>query len=88
MNRPRQSCADHGRRAHATLRAHLKAHGTETFIHYPISAHQHEAYADMGGGAHLVSEQWAGRIFSLPLYPEMDEAVVERVVEVVRAFHP
>ncbi|MBI5877346.1 MAG: DegT/DnrJ/EryC1/StrS family aminotransferase [Chloroflexi bacterium] len=68
------------------LRAHLKARGIETLIHYPIPAHQQEAYTDMDWGAFPVSEQLAGRIFSLPLYPEMDEAVIGQVAEAIRAF--
>jgi dTDP-4-amino-4,6-dideoxygalactose transaminase len=67
------------------LRAHLKAAGIETLVHYPVPAHKQEAYADMGWGAFPVSERLAETIVSLPLYPEMDEGVVAQVAETIAA---
>ncbi len=51
----------------------LQAAGVATGIHYPIPVHLQNAYRDerYGEGAFPVSESVAGRVLSLPLFPEM-----------------
>jgi dTDP-4-amino-4,6-dideoxygalactose transaminase len=69
------------------LRAYLKAEGIETLIHYPIPVHLQEAYTDLGNsGAFPNAERLAREIFSLPLYPEMDDAVVDKVAAAIKQF--
>jgi dTDP-4-amino-4,6-dideoxygalactose transaminase len=70
------------------FRAHLAERGIQTQIHYPIPIHLQEAYAFLGGkrGDHPVAERLAGRIVSLPLYPELTGAAQDRVIEEVRAW--
>lgn len=70
------------------LRSHLTAEGIGCDIHYPIPAHLQPAYADLGcrPGALPQTEQLAGRILSLPLYPELTRAEVEQVAAAVRTF--
>jgi dTDP-4-amino-4,6-dideoxygalactose transaminase len=71
-----------------TLRTHLKAEGIETLIHYPLPAHLQEAYADLGRGpgSYPNAESLAHEILSLPLYPEMDDAVVEQIAAAIKGF--
>jgi dTDP-4-amino-4,6-dideoxygalactose transaminase len=40
-----------------------------------------------GAGSFPVTERQAGRILSLPVYPELDDQQVEYVAECVRSFY-
>ncbi len=70
------------------LRAHLARAGIQTGIHYPVPIHEQEAYRDLGyrSGAFPVAERLAGRILSLPMFPELDQAQIERVGAAIRDF--
>jgi dTDP-4-amino-4,6-dideoxygalactose transaminase len=69
------------------LRAHLEANGVETGIHYPRPVHLEPAYpGDGADGALGVTEACAGEILSLPMYPELSDAAVERVSALVHDF--
>lgn len=71
-----------------SLAAALKAAGIASGIHYPIPLHLQPCFAHLaqaGEGCLPVTERLAGRIVSLPLYPEMTSAQQDRVIEVVRA---
>jgi len=65
------------------VRAALLENGIETGIHYPIPLHLQPAYAWMGlkEGSFPHAERAAREVLSLPLYPEMTEAQVDRVCE-------
>ena len=67
------------------LRAALNAAGVGTDIHYPLPSHLQPACADlgMGQGSLPVTEALAGRVLSLPLYPELPIDHVERVAEII-----
>jgi dTDP-4-amino-4,6-dideoxygalactose transaminase len=68
--------------------AELNEAGIGAGIHYPVPLHLHGAYADLGHriGDFPVSEQAAGRILSLPIYPGITEMQQARVVaELARA---
>jgi dTDP-4-amino-4,6-dideoxygalactose transaminase/acetyltransferase-like isoleucine patch superfamily enzyme len=60
-----------------------------TAIHYPVPVHLHEAYSDMGyqAGDFPCSEEAAGQVLSLPLYPEMSEVQVITVATAIRKTH-
>jgi dTDP-3-amino-3,4,6-trideoxy-alpha-D-glucose transaminase len=70
------------------LRAHLQERGVASAIHYPSPIHLTEAYAHLGlgPGSLPVSERLSERICSLPLFPGMSEAEVERVADAVLSF--
>lgn len=71
------------------LSAHLKRHGIATGIHYPVPTHRQSGYARMiriPPGGLPATDEAAGRILSLPLYPELEEAEVDRVIAAVRDF--
>ena len=66
--------------------AHLHEHGVGAGLHYPVPLHLQPAFAHLGHrpGDFPVTERIAQEIISLPLYPEITEAQVDRVVEVLR----
>jgi dTDP-3-amino-3,4,6-trideoxy-alpha-D-glucose transaminase len=70
------------------LRAHLETQGVSTAVHYPFPVHRTEAYADLGlgEGSLPVAERLAEQICTLPLFPTMSDAEVERVVAAVNSF--
>jgi dTDP-4-amino-4,6-dideoxygalactose transaminase len=68
------------------LRDHLAAHGIGTGIHYPVPVHLQPGYAHLGLGPGSLphTEAAAASVLSLPLYPDMPETAVARVVEAIR----
>jgi dTDP-4-amino-4,6-dideoxygalactose transaminase len=71
------------------LRKFLADHEISTGVHYPVPLHLQPAYRHLGHGRgdFPVSEALADSIVSLPCYPELPLADVERVVQAVRAFY-
>jgi dTDP-4-amino-4,6-dideoxygalactose transaminase len=67
------------------LQAGLAAAGIGTGIHYPVPLHQQKAYAHLGYqiGDFPVTERLAPRIVSLPMFPQMTDEQLRRVVESV-----
>lgn len=64
--------------------------GVQTLIHYPIPAHCQKAYLDLGyaEGRLPNTERVAAQVFSLPMYPQLTDAEVQRVIDaVVNAGH-
>jgi dTDP-4-amino-4,6-dideoxygalactose transaminase len=55
-------------------------------IHYPIPVHLQEAYRALGygPGSFPVSEALAQRVISLPMFAEINETELERVIQVCR----
>jgi dTDP-3-amino-3,4,6-trideoxy-alpha-D-glucose transaminase len=70
------------------LRTHLSEHGIASAVHYPTPIHLNEAYAHLGlaPGSLPVSEQLAQQICSLPLFPGMTDAELERISTAVSDF--
>ncbi|GAM07937.1 pleiotropic regulatory protein [Geobacter sp. OR-1] len=55
-------------------------------VYYPIPLHKQEVFAEAYQGKQLpVSEEVAARCMSLPVFPEMTDDQVRRVVEVIRS---
>jgi dTDP-4-amino-4,6-dideoxygalactose transaminase len=67
--------------------ARLHDEGIEAGVHYPVPLHLQPAYAHLGiaKGALPETERAAQEILSLPLYPEMAAADVERVATALRS---
>jgi dTDP-4-amino-4,6-dideoxygalactose transaminase len=55
------------------LRDHLRARGIGTQVHYPVPVHRQPAYADRAAGSPPLprTEEIAGQIVSLPMFPEL-----------------
>jgi dTDP-4-amino-4,6-dideoxygalactose transaminase len=70
------------------LQHHLNAAGIGTGIHYPISIHLQEAYADLGysAGDFPAAERAAARMLSLPMFPELRVDQLERVCDEIKRF--
>jgi dTDP-4-amino-4,6-dideoxygalactose transaminase len=68
-------------------RRQLAQAGIQTGIHYPVPVHLQTGYADLGyrAGDLPISEQLAGEVLSLPMYPELEDAEVETISQAVRA---
>lgn len=71
-----------------TLRTFLMRKKIHTMIHYPFPVHQQPAYTKRVrcAGDMAETDQAARDVLSLPMYPELAEADVERVIEAVRTF--
>jgi dTDP-4-amino-4,6-dideoxygalactose transaminase len=70
------------------LRAHLTERGIGTQIHYPVPIHMQEAAQFLGyrKGDLPVTEKVAGEVLSLPMYPELTDAQIDRVATGVMEF--
>jgi dTDP-4-amino-4,6-dideoxygalactose transaminase len=69
---------------------HLKAHGIQAGIHYPMPVHLQPAYknrirtaADMS-----VTERLSEKVLSLPMYPELANHQISEVVQSLKSFLP
>jgi aminotransferase EvaB len=69
--------------------ARLNEAGIGHGIHYPVPIHRMAAYRFLGyeEGSLPVTEAAAGRVLSLPLFPEMTIGDVERVCSIVNEAH-
>jgi len=65
------------------LQSALRAEGIQTAVHYALPAHLQPAYADLGysRGAFPQSEKTAMEVLSLPLYPEITDAQIQKVAQ-------
>ncbi len=70
------------------LQTNLGERGIATGIHYPIPLHQQRAFAFFGynAGDFPVTEQYAGEILSLPMYPELTPHLIDSTVSAIRDF--
>ena len=70
------------------LKKHLEAHQVGCALHYPMPLHLQKAYAHLGyePGDFPLSEKAARECLSLPIFPEMTDAQIQRVVSVVQDF--
>jgi len=67
-----------------TIQQALADAGIASAIYYPIPLHRQEVYRETCAGLSLpVTERVAGQVLSLPMYPELTEAQIDRVCEVV-----
>ena len=71
------------------LREHLRTVSIGTGIHYPAPVHLHPAYRDripVGPTGLENSERAAGEILSLPIFPQLSDVAVDRVIAEIRRF--
>jgi dTDP-4-amino-4,6-dideoxygalactose transaminase len=71
------------------LRNRLRASGIGTGIHYPVPVHRQPAYSGRltcGPSGLGVTERAAPQILSLPIYPQLVDEAVDRVIAEIRAF--
>ena len=68
------------------LRKRLKEAGIGSDVHYPIPCHLLQAFRNLGykRGDFPRAEKFSKRILSLPIYPELKDEEVDRVIRVIR----
>lgn len=71
------------------LQGYLKGRGIFTGIHYPIPVHLQQAFAWLGykAGDFPETEMAVGEILSLPMFAELRDAEVTRIVETIQEFY-
>ena len=70
------------------LKKHLDANGIGNAVHYPMPLHLQKAYAHLGYqlGDFPVAEKASREVLSLPMFPELTDAQIQRVADVVKDF--
>jgi dTDP-4-amino-4,6-dideoxygalactose transaminase len=70
------------------LKAYLEEEGVTTMIHYPVPIHFQEAYKDLNytSGSFPVAEQLSKEILSLPIFPQLKDEEIDRIIEVVNRY--
>jgi dTDP-4-amino-4,6-dideoxygalactose transaminase len=70
------------------LKKHLEANKVGCALHYPLPLHLQKCYASLGhrAGDFPVTEKAARECLSLPIYPELTDEQIQRVVAVIRDF--
>ena len=66
------------------FRGRLEAAGVGTDVHYPRAVHEQPAFATLPRGPLPETERAMREVVSLPLYPQLADDEVERVIEAVR----
>ncbi len=70
------------------LQEQLAEDGVESRVYYPIPLHRQEAYAQWASGVSLpVTEQVCRQCLSLPMFPELHPALVERICASIARAH-
>jgi dTDP-4-amino-4,6-dideoxygalactose transaminase len=71
------------------LRVYLTEQNIGTEIYYPLALHQQQCFAELGykAGDFHESEKAAAETLALPVYPELDQAQMEYVVEKMSSFY-
>ena len=72
------------------LQRHLERHGVSTSIHYPTPLPFLDAYSGMDNkpADFPTAHAYQDRILSLPIYPEMTDAMVEHVANAIKRWDP
>jgi dTDP-4-amino-4,6-dideoxygalactose transaminase len=72
------------------FREYFKKAGIETAIHYPVPIHQQPAFRNRVRGSDRLpqTENLNASIVSLPLYPQLTDAQIDRVREALRNWRP
>ena len=67
---------------------YLKLNNIQTGIHYPLPIHCQPAYLDRirRSGVMQVTEEIAGQVLSLPIYPELTKEEVDKVILNIKSF--
>lgn len=69
------------------LRLHLEAEGIQTEIHYPVPDHRQPCFAGAFDDLSLPVTEWLARTaLTLPCFPEIDDAEVQRVIDACNRF--
>lgn len=69
------------------IRERLKEEGVSSMVYYPVPLHLQPALKFLGYKERdlPVAENASNEVLSLPMYPELEEAVIERIAEIVKS---
>lgn len=73
----------------AGLALHLAKTGIGSAIHYPVPAHRHKGYAErvrIPEGGLPTTDRIVDSVLSLPIYPELTDVEVDRVIAAIRDY--
>jgi UDP-2-acetamido-2-deoxy-ribo-hexuluronate aminotransferase len=67
------------------LQKHLRDNDISSVVYYPIPLHLQEALGFLGykKGDFPVAEETAEKVLSLPIYPELEEATVRKIADII-----
>lgn len=70
------------------LQKFLTENGVQTLIHYPVPPHLQKAYKELNfkKGDFPIAEELASTSLSIPMYPEMTIAQIEKVISTISRF--
>lgn len=68
------------------LQQYLAEQGIQTIIHYPVPAHQQQAYKDWECGSYPLTEAIHQQVLSLPMSPVMPTQDVKAVITAINNF--
>ena len=70
-----------------SIRSALQQQGIPTAVYYPVPVHFSSAYASHGYqlGDFPVTEDYATKVFSLPMHPYLEDAQIDTIVEIIKA---
>ncbi len=71
------------------LAQYLKENGVASGVHYPIPLHLQKAFSPLGykKGDFPVAEKISEEILSLPIFPELQSAEIERIADLIKKFY-
>jgi dTDP-4-amino-4,6-dideoxygalactose transaminase len=71
------------------LQTHLRAKGVGHAVYYPVPLHRQNCFAHLGyrSGTLPEAERAAAEVISLPVYPELDAAQRDYVIDAIRGFY-
>lgn len=69
---------------------HMQEHNVQTALHYPVPCHLQKAYGHLGylAGSMPKSEYLAAHCVSLPMFAELTDSEVDRVISAANAYKP
>lgn len=68
------------------LQQHLRTHGVQSQVHYPVPPHRQPAYPSLRGLHLPITEQLHDEVLSLPMGPAMSEEAIDRVIDTCNTF--
>jgi dTDP-4-amino-4,6-dideoxygalactose transaminase len=70
------------------LKRHLETCSIESSVFYPVPLHLQQAFQPLGlnSGSYPDSEKAAKEVLSLPMYPELEEADIYRIVKEIQEY--
>ncbi len=67
---------------------HMRDHGVETLIHYPVPIPRQPALASASPAMCPIADRVCAQVVSLPMYPGLNGAAVSTVVDAAASFRP